>query len=232
MGLKYVVAICIIVCAFCNSGRAEWVQLKPLRQAPDKSVYQDIDSYILPSYNVGGMTVNYRDSDLITSSHECTHRINSEIRQNFKADCGIYLLRNKGFVIKKHPKITLKEIAEKIKKEERGPRYPLYMVEQRKYWNNEPLYILDEVSAYMHGASTGIEKGNKHRATESFASCIEMYYYGTICADLAKTGEYEYQTELETLNSVLYSRICIIKDQLEELGWLNDNHRKLLDRLQ
>lgn len=223
--------IVLILLMFISPSYAEWRDLEPLRKPANSSTLADIESHTLPSYIVGGQKVVYRDSDKITSAHEQTHRINSDIRGKFKVDCGFYLLKNKAFTIKSHPRVTLSEIAAKVPQARHTSVYKLYLVSQRQWWDKQPLYLLDETVAYLNGASTGVDTGNRKRAVESFDHCLQLYYFSQICHQIAQNTNYKYNTDLNDIMSVLYYRITTVKDRLEELDWIDNNIESLMDKI-
>jgi len=112
----------------------------------------DIESH-LPSNHA------YSHQDLITWGHESTHGINSNIRNSQSEPWSVnafYCLRNRAVVLKE-PKTRITKFANKIPQILRGPSYNLYLKQQTKYWDDRPLYILDEWIAYTNGAEVGIE---------------------------------------------------------------------------
>ena len=73
---------------------------------------------------------------------------------------GFYCLEDRAVVFAE-PKITIAHVAAKVPVSLRGPSYQLYLVEQRKYWNDRPLYLVDEWVAYTNGTCTGQEIGEQ-----------------------------------------------------------------------
>lgn len=220
--------ILILLILLVGQIRAEVVLIEPLRKPANDSTLADVESHTEDSYIVGGQKVVYKDPDPVTSTHEQIHCINSLLRKKYKVQCAFYLLKNKAYLIPKHPTITLSEIAKNV---EKGITYKHYIVQQQKYWDKQPLYILDECIAYLHGTKTALEIKNQRRATESFLRCVNLYNYGTKCAELSKGTKYLYQEELDDLIGVLYVRIILVKNQMESLGWLNNDHKYWLDLL-
>jgi hypothetical protein len=43
--------------------------------------------------------------------------------------------------------VTLAQIAAMVPKDKRGQGYQTYLVDSRRWWNKQPLYVLDEASA-------------------------------------------------------------------------------------
>lgn len=113
---------------------------------------QDIDSHMPAGHT-------FKFSNKVTWAHETTHGINSSIR-NKNISLGninaFYCLEDRGCIIYE-PKTTIAKVAPVIPKGLRGPSYDLYLVSQRKDWNDRPLYIFDEWIAYTNGSETGRE---------------------------------------------------------------------------
>lgn len=123
------------------------------------------------------------DSNEETMCHELTHQLNSKIRNmnggtgNFNA---VYLGNGYAWVMKE-PNVTLADVAVLVKPEYRDGPYNLYLIQQQKYWNNEPLYVLDEWISYYNGALLAKQKGFKsHGSVERaqyfthYAECLKL----------------------------------------------------------
>ena len=103
----------------------------------------------------------YNCDNPISTVHECTHGINSRLRGIYKQPC-FYVLGNKMFTFPE-PKGTLKQVADSIPKRLRGSLYQFYLVDAQKYWNNQPSYVLDELSAYINALQARSELGVTYR---------------------------------------------------------------------
>lgn len=115
-------------------------------------ILQDIESHMPVKHG-------YRDKNKVTWAHETTHGINANIRNSNKDATkvnGFYCLEDRACIIIE-PKMTIKSFADSIPQKLRGPSYELYLVEQAVEWNNRPLYIFDEWTAYINGTETGRE---------------------------------------------------------------------------
>ena len=101
------------------------------------------------------------DPDRITYAHEMTHQLNSALRNKVgQASNAFFVGSDKGWWVSlKEPKVTLSQVAELVHKEYRNEAYELYLKDQQKYWNDQPLYVLDELSAYINGSTVAIEEG-------------------------------------------------------------------------
>jgi hypothetical protein len=165
-----------------------WVKLAAVRQPTVTGILGDIDAH-LPAGHI------YKDSDKVTWAHETTHGINARIRNELRVQNGFYCLFNRAFTIDS-PKITLKDISNNTPASlKQGKTYKLYIVQQQRYWNDTPLYVLDELTAYTNGAIVGIENQMWDRATYSLECAKEMLEFSKIALSLCPSN-YSHTTEL------------------------------------
>jgi hypothetical protein len=112
--------------------------------------------------------------DLVTWAHEMNHGVSNRLHAS-TVKHGIYVGNGNGIVLR-HPEITIEQVANTVPKNQRGPIYKLYMVEQRKDWNKSPIYLLDEWNAYITGTIARRQLGwEKRSETEDFAREMERY---------------------------------------------------------
>lgn len=128
-----------------------------------------------------------QDRSKTTTAHECTHGINSQIRNMAGASYdiemkmgspspvyktnnggeqknGCYLLGGRGIILTEPP-IRKREVAAAIPASLRGDRFSTYITGQRA-WDDQPLYIFDEWSAYINGAKCGIDMAKRGETIE------------------------------------------------------------------
>lgn len=118
--------------------------------------------------------VQFRYADLITQAHEASHEIAAQLRSSLHKPA-FYVLHGHYFTVEE-PKTTLKEVAERIPLEKRGPLYGLYLVQAQKWWNDQPTYLIEEWCAYLAGAEVRKELGIKDRyETVRFADEMAVY---------------------------------------------------------
>ena len=136
----------------------------------------------------------YRNNDVRTWAHETTHGINARGRRLLQSKYSyaintIYILDGRLAVLREPP-LTLSQIAQKIPSDLRGQHtYSLYLINQQKYWNKQPLYIFDELSAYTHGSIVGIEYGVDSYSDEWFA--LDFLGYAIALCELADQTDYD-----------------------------------------
>jgi hypothetical protein len=130
-----------------------------------------------------------------TNVHETSHYISSELRQRHNPgyNC-FYILRSQAVVIKEPP-TTINQIAPLVPPNLRGSRYKTYLIDQRRYWDESPLYILDEWNAYCLGGMCAIDDYQNKRKlekTDALAGMFEFMIYSTALAMCVKERCPEY----------------------------------------
>lgn len=115
----------------------------------------DIDTHVPP--NFGNL---YKDHDPITWAHESTHGINAAVR-NLYSDGGrrkvnAFYIGDGRAVVLEEPNIRKSSVNQFIPPSLRTSRSELY-VRGMHEWDDRPLYILDEMTAYTNGGLTGTE---------------------------------------------------------------------------
>ena len=120
----------------------------------------------------------YTDSDPITSGHEQTHGTCSKYRnqQSVNGLTNAFYLLNGRVEIITAPKTTLAEVAKVVPQELQGDIFNLYVRQQQRYWNNEPMYLAEEMVCYKHGSMIRFELGITKRG-ETVAYALEMMVY-------------------------------------------------------
>lgn len=121
----------------------------------------------------------YRDHDRATWAHETSHGLAARLRMKF-GHCCLYVLD--GNVVQfQHPPITMQHVAACVPYSIRGDGYQLYLVQQRRDWNNDPGYICDEWVAYTNGTQAGLEHGlSAHRTAHSNWKTAEFFGYSLV----------------------------------------------------
>ena len=125
-------------------------------------------------YYLADKTFNY--DEIGTWAHESCHEINSNVRnkQSVKSNCA-YWLDDRAYIKKEIDTIFLSDIAKAVPENLKGYGYNLYLIEQQRYWNNEPLYIIDELAAYRAGTLARMQ--NKEDPGYSCSLYIEFCGY-------------------------------------------------------
>lgn len=150
----------------------------------------------------------YKDSRHVTWAHETTHGINSQIRNQPSSLSvpvnGFYVLNGKGIQLLE-PGIKLRDIAEDVPTKLCGMAYQLYLVDQRKYWNDQPLYVLDEWSAYLNGLQTAMDVGGGDGQPSDCVQALEFMAYSLVMLQtVKKKSDYSLDNFLELRNFVAW----------------------------
>jgi hypothetical protein len=128
-------------------------------------------------------------TDLVTWTHEGSHGVCVRLPR-VKGSHGIYLLNGLSVYLR-HPRLTIGEAAATIPPNERGRIFNLYMVESRRDWDREPIYIVEEWVCYVHGTLARRQLGlDRREETESHA--LEMERYSRAILALAKRKDPTY----------------------------------------
>lgn len=112
---------------------------------------------------------NNRPVDAITVAHECTHMLNASLSK--PGVHGLYLGAGYGLRVKIPENFRMSMVS--VPKEEQTSRYKLYLVDSRKWWDEDPLYLADEALAYLAGARTRRDLGWKKRG-ETIRNGLEL----------------------------------------------------------
>lgn len=186
-------------------------KLEPLSRGRGQAHLKDIDSMLKADHI-------YRHEVVSTWAHEATHGINSRARllyqKQYKTTINALYMLDGYVAILGEPPLTMEQVAAAVPLELRGQHtYTLYMVDQRRYWNNEPLYILDELTAYTNGAVVGIEYGESVYSDEWFA--LDMLGYAlTMCKLLEADDSYNSRPLYAFVNHYCVWHSTYIKPQL------------------
>jgi hypothetical protein len=123
----------------------------------------------------------YEDNDPVTAAHETSHGISSGIRNsNMKLGHvnGYYFPEypDKYFILTE-PNFQMSDVLAYTPENLRGTGfYDTYLIGQQGDWNDRPLYIFDELTAYANGAMVSVE-GNYRRSInipEAMSSSISL----------------------------------------------------------
>jgi hypothetical protein len=204
-----------------------WHQVPPLRRVGKlvKSL-ADIECR-MPTRHI------YRAADKSTWAHETTHGLNSRLRNAVSGKVNaFYVLDGKAAIIKE-PAIRLSFVANSTPRAFRTGRWQLYAVQQQRYWDSEPLYILDEWTAYLNGARVAYECG---MANSDFAFSLEMGQLALVlgfCVDHAiRKKEIRYdQTQLKRYLAWSWRRTFRFWETIEKNGSFGINPRPVYDKL-
>jgi hypothetical protein len=214
--------------------KVEWMDFQPLKNLSDPSwgnYLTDIENHLHPS-----MGKQYRDTDKVTWAHETTHGIhswlnNSNLKPGDRSYYFMYVGHNKAAKIKQ-PNIQIADVAKMVPDSLKKSRFNLYLVQQRRDWNNDPIYLWDEWVAYCNGSECGIELVTKKiyapNKNDSCWGVLEFNVYATYVAMAQKKHDPTYNDKqlLEFLAWNLERGMRLYKDgqKLDVYNWDNGKY--------
>ncbi len=206
------VLLSVLMAGLAYAQGPRYVELRPVRTVSIGGTLGDIESQ-LPAGNP------YRDPDLVTSGHEQVHGINARLRDENRSENGFYCLNDRGFLCPS-PKLTLSEVARATPQSKRGRIFKLYVVDSQRWWNDTPLYVLDECCAYVSGSKVGLELNMKARSLYSFQNAVECWHYTRVAARLARQRGYRHADELDAfLDEFHRDGIHYLLCEYKKRGW-------------
>ncbi len=157
--------------------------------------------------------------DQATISHEGTHGINSYLR-NLKENIkfrpigggvsvgrtnAFYLGNNIAILMEEPNKVKLSDC--KVPESLKGYRHQTYLINQQRYFENEPLYILDEFIAYINGAKAAYETQKNGTWTAGRSDVmfgpVEFISYGLTLLDTIEKKEPEFLSKTPQFKETL-----------------------------
>jgi hypothetical protein len=142
---------------------------------------------------------------------------------------GIYVLNDEAIYFWE-PRITLADIAREIPHSMRGMSYNLYLIQQQRDWNNNPLYVLDEWQAYSNGSFVAIDLQMWQRFECSFRQCLEFLGYSLVMCKLVEERDPNYDSRQLNGYVLWHARRNLLQmyPYVEKVGALSENHRRWL----
>lgn len=167
-----------------------WIELEKIREVGETGILGDILSHLPSNHHYG------------SSVHEGTHGINSIIRNKVGYDSnGAYLLNNQAFHHKEPQGLRLRDVAKAVPEELKGSGFQLYLVKQRRYWDDHPLYVIDELSAYHNGTYRYLDQQDRSNTLHSCRLTIEFLGYLAIIVQEVR------EDELRAFLNEMYDRV-------------------------
>ena len=173
-----------------------FIQIPKVRDIEIFDTVSDIKAHLDKEYNAN-FFVNYAGKyfderefgydEIGTWAHENCHQINSNVRnkESVKSNCA-YWLDSRAYVRPEIKTVKLNDVAKAVPEKLKGNGYNLYMIQQQRYWNNEPLYIIDELSCYRVGTKARIENGER----PDYSCSLYIEFCGYLAVLIKITQEY------------------------------------------
>lgn len=186
----------------------EWVDVPEVRSAGNRrGIFRDIVAAvpkIIPgigdSDRTYGSDLGPADrtdpTNLVTATHEYTHALNSVIRNRSRGTGRVnacYMPGGRALLLPEPAGVTLDEVRRKMT----GLRRFNLSSGQIQYWNRQPLYLLDELSAYTCGTVAAMEHGLHERAKDSLTRAEDVLEHCVVMARLARQRGYQHADELD-----------------------------------
>lgn len=130
---------------------------------------------------------NNRPVDAITVAHECLHMLNVSLGKS--GYHGLYL--GGGYAVRIEIPYNFSMSMVSVPKEEQTSRYKLYLVDSRKWWDEDPLYLADEALAYLAGARTRRDLGWEKRG-ETIRNGLELLEFYRKAVEVVRRCDPDY----------------------------------------
>jgi hypothetical protein len=169
----------------------EFVEVPESRKNSEQSVYGDVmrHSQESPFGDKNGRSTNV---------HETVHGINSYLRNKYyeskKVVNGFYALEGRGVIIDE-PNMRKSNINKFVPESLQSFRYALY-IDGSQAWDDKPLYIYDEWTAYVLGGKCNIEdvQNNRHKGewSDGVSGCLDFSIYSIALSMAVKEIDPDY----------------------------------------
>ena len=207
--LQVVLATIMILCWVAAAVRGEepWgrYRIDPIRQVAQRGVLGELEARMPANYI-------YRSSDIGHWAHELAHGRNSRTRnlESFRkaGQCNAAYMPGGATLVLPEPRVTLTEVMARSK---RGPVFGKPCVLSLRAFDRQPLYLLDELSAYTCGTVARIEYGLWSDAAASLG--FGEYVYG-LCLNLAMICQDRAYPHSSDLNKFLIQ----VRTYFDQLG--------------
>jgi len=132
--------------------------------------------------------------------HELTHYVNARMRSHASRHYGrpangFYVLGGLSIWLPE-PAIKLADVSRIIPPRQQGNSYQTYLIDQQRWWNNEPLYILDEATAAANALCYQVTEGRIDRQRERLAIQFRGYSNALLRAVLMRDSRYSHFEQL------------------------------------
>lgn len=160
-----------------------WREAPALRPPPVGvgAFLADVESRLPPQ-----LGTQYRDRSRVTWCHETTHGVHAALRNRYRAPA--FYPGGGRFALVEAPALSLGEVAAAVPPRLRGVRYQVYLVQQRRDWERDPLYVWDEWVAYNNGTTTALAEGGRSKTgpSDDAVACLELSTYALAVASAAR----------------------------------------------
>lgn len=161
----------------------------------------------------------------VSDAHETTHGVNSRIRQEYGGAGAVnafFVGRDFRAFVVAEPRIPLALVGRFVPAELRGVSFQLYLVQQAQQWNNQPLYLLDEWTAYANGAEVGLDlaaNGSGRAEPYELQQAIEFCGYATALLLAVERHDQAYPDKAKLVEFIAWQceRVAILCDRAKKM---------------
>lgn len=195
-----ILAIVLLASSVACAAGPVLIEIPKQRSVKNDSVLCEIVSYSVepPFGNAHGRPTN---------AHETAHGIHASYRIKHR-EAGRRInacyMRDGRVAIIEEPEFLISNID--VPEPLRSYRYPLYFKSQLKDWNDTPLYVLDEWTAYICGGETAVDDWYRcgiDTDEDSVSGCLEFSVYAVALYLTAKERAPEYLERDGQLKAVI-----------------------------
>lgn len=185
-----IVLYCVLTSATGYGQDARWIAVPQVRVLYDDNIRDEIRSRLPNTSIMSG-------EDIVGQGHYGGHGMNSYLRGKYgrgtDIDNASYFFGGYAFIAPEPTQFTLREVLNRTKGNFPGGSTPL------QYWNNQPLYVFDELSAYTCGTIAGMQAGQEKgsRVRNSYGYAQDLLRHAKTIVILAKERRYPYVEALE-----------------------------------
>jgi len=167
-----------------------WIYVPKIHDKPDSNLVTEITNR-LPDTSL------MKGEDHVGCGHYGAHSLNAYIRNKYgkgtNNDNAAYFCGGRALIAPEPNTFTLREVVKRAGGYFPGGATPF------QHWNNQPLYILDELAAYTCGTITGIHAGDttSGRVKGSYRFAKDMLRHAKAVVALAYETKYPYAQFLD-----------------------------------
>jgi len=192
---KVIILMALVSCtsiSFAQNNGIEVIDVKIANKEVDpKDNFSDVLRYCPDAF--------INSHSRTTQTHENVHAINSSVRNKLfsggRKKANAFYCGNGKAVVVDNPSFCLRHVSNFLPNTLRGGRYKLYLVEQLEHWDDTPTYLLNEWSAYIAGAETGVEdfkNGLPKEKSDVVCGALEFSIYSVALCMATKEYDPDY----------------------------------------
>lgn len=212
--LVYIYLLCcvIMLARVVMAAEVQWSTMVKVRPAYTTGFGPVIDD--LEQHSDGRHPMR-NENDPANWAHELTHQLNSDLRQQTREHDNCFYVFGSKYIRLMEPDITLRQVARMVPVEDRGDAYQTYFVDSLRWWNDEPLYTLDELCAYLAGMQYNASIGERDAYCEKLAGEFVVYSSWLVKAVEKYNPDYDQLGELRVFVEWSKRRFETLKERLK-----------------